>query len=307
MVKYYLSLIVIIILFYNQTTFGANVRTILEYEKDHYIEIEGEIIEGDFQKIINLSRTFIKKGWPIKILINSKGGNAVESMKIGRFVKDAFIEVKIKGNLIKVNSNTPIRYCYSSCVLIFIAAPVRDHEGDNEFFTPEGSSLMIKTSKGVEQKIVPVIGIHRPYFDKASYAKLSATQAKQNYGYLEKVTRQYLQDMGAPVSFIDRMFLSSSNEVEVIKKEEFLKYFGYKEPYLEEWLLSKCGGLDKKEMNDWASVMADRIISRNDKYIPSRFSKGYIDYLTEKQEKADKCKEAALMNNQKEVWKKLSN
>lgn len=288
------------------SAFAADFGKAVEPNGSHYIVIDGRIDKGDYEKLINHSKLFVSNGWPIRILLNSKGGDALEAMRMGRFIKKTLAETKIRGNY--VNPQEPsLRYCYSSCVLIFIAGAVRDHEMDNEFFTENGKIVWIKTRNGLQHKAIPVIGVHRPYYDPEAYGKLNAADAKKGYIILENETRKYLNEMGAPDEFVIRMFRASSNEVDTIRKEEFIKYFGYKDPFLEEWFLSRCGKLDRQERDDYIEVAADRAMRLNDKYYPSSFSKGYINYIFEKQERINKCKETSLFANQKSAIEKVNN
>jgi hypothetical protein len=93
---------------------------------------------------------------------------------------------------------------------------------------------------------IPVIGIHRPVYNKKYFASLAPVEANQSYLYLEKRVRTYFSEMGAPQSLIDRMFDSASTDIELIPKKEFVKYFREKESFVEEWLIAKCGESGRK-------------------------------------------------------------
>ena len=69
--------------------------------------------------------------------------------------------------------------------------------------------------------------------------------------------RRYLSEMGAPSAVAERMFSSASYELDLVPGEEFADYFQTKEPFLEEWITSKCGppgptgALNTDELSDW--------------------------------------------------------
>ena len=101
----------------------------------------GDIIEGDFESFL---RNFTKlEKPPTAFYIESQGGNLIEAMKIGSFIKGSQIEVRTGD------------YCYSACVFIFAAASKRLALGE--------------------------LGLHRPYFDKKYFAELNAIEAKKKY------------------------------------------------------------------------------------------------------------------------------
>ncbi len=282
---------------------AAIVGEVVESNGDYYIAVEGAIAKGDFAKLIKLANSFVKRGRLIRILINSNGGDAIEAMRIGRFVRSALAEVKIKGAYVKPSSPS-LRHCYSACVLVLVAAATRDHEMDNEFFTEDGNGVWENIDGKLQLRSVPVIGIHRPYYGKEAYGGLSPDQARAQYATLEKATRQYLQEMGAPESFASKMFRYASNEIHLLSKEEFKGIFGYKEPFLQEWFLSKCGSLDTKERSDWAVIVVERKVRNDDSFVPQHLSRGYVDYLVTKQKQVTACKESQesqLLSHQKSV------
>ena len=93
----------------------------------------------------------------------------------------------------------------------------------------------------MKKKAVPVIGIHRPYYNQKSYGKLNPVEAKKQYKTLERAVRYYMDEMGAPRTIVDRMFRSASSEVDLVPSKEFQGFFHNKEPFLDEWLIAKCG------------------------------------------------------------------
>ena len=180
-----------------------------------YVDVDGSIAKGDSDALLQASKSLLRRGHPLWIRINSRGGNLAEAMKIGRFVRKTLATVVVEG----------AGRCYSACALILIGAADR-HLGYGHD---------------------PVVGIHRPYIADAVYGALSPEQARVTYARLEQDVRNYLAEMGAPGRFVDEMFRTPSTRMRLITDDEFQAMFALEEPFLEEWLISRCGALDDKE------------------------------------------------------------
>jgi hypothetical protein len=278
---------------------AATIREIVEHDRS-YIEVEGTISKGDLDRIIRFSRSFVDQRKPIRLLVNSNGGDAVEAMKIGRFVRSSLAQVAIEGSLVKPNSFI-LRQCYSACVLILVGGAMRDHLGDNMFVTEDGSIVWDEVDGHRVHKSIPVIGIHRSYFDAEVYNHLTPDEARTEYARLEGLVREYLREMGAPNSLADQMFRYASDEIHLLSKGEFVGIVGFEEPFLEEWFLAKCGALDRTEMSDYAKVLAGRIQRKSKSYIPDQLSGGYVDYLEEKYTQVMLCKNNQILDHQRSV------
>lgn len=98
-----------------------------------------------------------------------------------------------------------------------------------------------------ENKDIPVIGLHRPYYSKKQYGELTAVEAEAAYKKLEKAVRNYLDEIGATQELIDRMFKSASNEIDLVQDSEFRTLFHQEEPFYNEWIIAKCGVTDNGE------------------------------------------------------------
>ena len=193
-----------------------------------YIDVNGSIAKGDYDAILRASKALVSRGRPIWIRINSRGGNVAEAMKIGRFVRKTLAAVVVDGADVTPGSPQP-RRCYSSCVLILIGAAERYLLHDNTLSTDQG-----------DVREIPVVGVHRPYIDPDVYGALSADQARVTYARLEQETREYLAEMGAPGRFVDEMFRTPSTDMRLVTAGDFQAMFAYEEPFLEEWLISRC-------------------------------------------------------------------
>jgi len=232
------------------------------YYNSPAVSIVGEIVQGDFEKFVKTAKEVILSDEYryFSVYLNSRGGDAFEAMKIGRLVRDLLAETYAFGfvyfdpdsesgieeaqyyashpgeqeknkrkKFIPLGEKIPsdfIGRCYSACVLIFYAGVKRDST-DNGYFRDES-------------KTIPMIGLHRPYYDKNYYSGLSPTEAKLAYRKLESTVATYLSEMGAANEVIERMLKTASNEIEMVAYKDFKMLYERKEPFLEEWLLAKC-------------------------------------------------------------------
>lgn len=258
---------------------------------DPTIFVKGVIKKGDKDKLEKLSRQVVKGGNEVIISLNSCGGDMQEALEIGAFIKKLNARTEVEG-IISKNPNEEKTKCLSACFIIFASGSIRDHRGDNILFDKSGQEIIKET---------PVIGIHRPYFEKKIYSDLSPEEARKKYEKLEKDLREYLKSISIPGEIIDKMFSNSSDEVAYLTKSEYKEKIGYRQPFFEEWLISKCGSLSKSEINDLGAVSGDRIFLNNKDHIPKDISPGYVKYLKEKSKKINKCKEEAVFMHQKEV------
>lgn len=231
------------------------------YAGEKYVSISGPISIGDFDKVQSAARVVIREGGsPLVLLLNSEGGDVVEAMKIGMLARELLAKTYVYGNTLYVSGSPEgnqlegyvdedplmgfglraasadrlneqdIVRCYSACVIIFYGGVSR-HASDNNDYRSGFKS-------GRE---IPVIGIHRPYYEAAGYSELSPSEARIKYQRLEVAVRTYLLEMGAPVAIIDRMFRKASSDVELVPSEEFKGFYQAEEPFIEEWLIAKCG------------------------------------------------------------------
>ena len=231
------------------------------------ILISGNIEMGDIDKIEHKLATMLSKlgesEHPRVIFsLDTKGGDINEAIKIGRFARKMLAQTMVVGKVFftpeseegKVISKGLL--LKSSLILSSWVALPAEQKLEEHHLTKAHSAGVIIFYGGVERWIqdntdkrhnaakpltIPVIGIHRPYYNKKYFASLAPVEANQSYLYLEQRVRTYFTEMGAPQSLIDRMFNSASTEIELIPEKEFAKMFREKESFVEEWLIAKCG------------------------------------------------------------------
>ena len=305
------------------------------------IFIDGEILKGDLLIIQKTSKEVIFRDdfSTLKYYLNSEGGDVAESIIIGEFFRDVLADVAAPGVTFidpkSKNGNDTQRYrdegknahffqftllrephaafeekeirkCYSACVFMLYGG-VKKSTGDN-------------FSLGEQNKRIPVIGIHRPSYPTNHFSGLTAIEAREQYGRLESIVRSFLEKMGAPEELADKMFASASNELELIEASKFQKFYQSTEPYLEEWLLAKCGvtGSDRWLSPDdllfYSNVNAEKqrevrkdvknYASIFDSYMPSGLSKQRYDRLMSLVQLSNRevhnCRETAISTHQRE-------
>jgi len=260
-------------------------------------------------------------------------------MRIGRFARDLLVKIDSYGNIIIASkkdheyffkdadkpwmhrdyvilspdaslSEKHIVRNYSAGVLIFYGAVMRAHRDNSD-----------QRLGFYKQKSIPVIGLHRPYYEKAEFSKLSPHQAEQAYQALEKNVRNYLAEMGAPQQLIDRMFNRASTDIDLVPDDEFRKLYKSEESFLEEWLIARCGAsghenvLSGAALEDFMVMQRNQIQSRmadsasSDKepwylYPSPSFSQDYVETLYRKvrthNRTVNACRSKAISVHQRE-------
>jgi len=265
MPKWLRKLVVIFsFLIFANSTNAAEISIVPDYMLgDPAIEISGEIVRGDYEKIKDTIKVLIsKEDYKIlNIYLNSPGGDAQEAMRIGHLLRKLLANTWVIGfdyfdpesshgiELAEVFREHPssqvsqrnrvfvprgqsipkdqIVRCYSACVLIFYSGANRNMS-DNTYFADSS-------------RVIPAIGLHRPYYSDEYYSKLTAFDAQLEYKNLEKEISAYLLSMGAPQRLVERMLNTPSNNIDLVNHEEFKYLYRTIEPFYEEWLIAKCG------------------------------------------------------------------
>jgi ATP-dependent protease ClpP protease subunit len=168
---------------------------------EHTLILTGPIVPGDFKKVI--AAVMPPEKFPKYFTLDSPGGDIVESMKIGRFVRET-----ATGTLVT-------KSCASACVFILIA--------------------------GVTQTALDgaAVGLHRPIYDSKEFAGLSLPDAEKKYKLLQAATRRYLEEMEMPTAAIEKMFSISSDDIYYLSRQEISRLLVGPSAY-SEWIRAKC-------------------------------------------------------------------
>ncbi len=282
---------------------GADVSLQKDSWGDPIVDISGPIEKGDLLKIKKASAALIRslseytdKGRQFHL--NTAGGDIWMHRDYVILSPDASLSEK------------HIVRNYSAGVLIFYGAVMRAHRDNSD-----------QRLGFYKQKSIPVIGLHRPYYEKAEFSKLSPHQAEQAYQALEKNVRNYLAEMGAPQQLIDRMFNRASTDIDLVPDDEFRKLYKSEESFLEEWLIARCGAsghenvLSGAALEDFMVMQRNQIQSRmadsasSDKepwylYPSPSFSQDYVETLYRKvrthNRTVNACRSKAISVHQRE-------
>lgn len=239
------------------------------------LHLMGDIVKGDHNRIVHSIKE--KGAFPFSVIISSPGGDVMEAVKIGRFLRDALLSIYA------------VNECSSACVLIWAG--------------------------GVERDAAAIFGLHRPIYDKTYFAGLSAVEARNKYSELDEFTRSYLSEMSIPTAVIDRMMSTKSSDVDLVASEEFLDTVGRTSPVYQEWIIAKCGELTKSEQRDFSATVKMSMVNELTKQIGTdeekeiykgiieqnkdqakyalSLSPGYRDYLTNKMKGISECTQHA--------------
>lgn len=195
----------LIIFFLTAAILNSSPASALEFSRlGGTLNMDGEITEGD--AALFLVELASWETAPALINIDSPGGNLDEAMHIGTFIRDSQITVSTWNE------------CNSACIFILAA--------------------------GVDRIVHGTIGLHRPHFEKSYFADLDSREAEARYKDLIQESTSYLISMGVSQSIVDRMFATSSKNIDVLSPEQGMKLLGGKSPFYEEWLSARCESLD---------------------------------------------------------------
>lgn len=210
------------------------------------IVIEGNIEPGDFETFVRIVRE--NQGQVSAVRIFSPGGDFYEAMKIGRAMRALEL-----GSMVPMRDpsgrpscsdggfgpkpNDPKNCtCASACFFIHIGGI---HRGGT------------------------FLAVHRPYFGKGKFGKLSQADAKKAFDALQDSARDYMQEMGVP-KHIQEDVLGTPSERALILDEKTVKtYFWLELPYRHEWTKNRCSRLSESEAGRVESYSRRLLRARN--------------------------------------------
>lgn len=117
----------------------------------------------------------------IHLWLNSEGGLISEAMKIGDFIST----INDLGVIVMNNGK-----CFSACVLILAAAPIRSGIGD--------------------------VGIHRPFSYEITTEEMNYNQYLKKYEKVMEIMRDYYQKYGVSMALMNVMSTVPSDEIRII-------------------------------------------------------------------------------------------
>ena len=140
-------------------------------------QIQGEIMSGDFVRLLHCLRTFVgvegqarrpdREGFsPLAwVTFDSEGGDVGEAIRIGTFLRESLAEIAVN------------KKCFSACFLAVVGAV---------------------EIRGVGQSERGKIGIHRFFHSAETLKQTDIKQYEANYNQIRQAARKYLSDLDVP-------------------------------------------------------------------------------------------------------------
>lgn len=178
--------------------------------------LTGDIVSGDCAKL--LSKVKEERLVSDGIVINSSGGNVREAMCIANYIRE---------NLV----GTTTENCASSCLIVWGAGVSRGAAEDSEF------------------------GFHRPSFTSEEFASLAPNHAQQKYNQMLEEYKTLLLKLDFTTAAIDKMIATKSSDIDIVIGDAIYQYIPKHSPGYQEWEISKCGEIPKKERSDHTALM----------------------------------------------------
>jgi hypothetical protein len=150
-----------------------------EPNADNAILLTGVVGKGDLEVLRRFAAKDKQRFHSRTIVLASQGGDLLEAIRIGLFLRKTYMEVFV---------NTEIGRCASACFFIYVAAVQRD-------------------------AMVPGLGIHRPYFSPAEFERTPLQDVEQKHRQLMQAVKKYLEDHQVPAYLIEKMFSLASSEI----------------------------------------------------------------------------------------------
>ena len=156
----------------------------------NFLIFSGDITRGDsykFRELLNkisskYKKDDCKRGW-LAIQLDSNGGDIIESLNIGRIIREYNLRT-----IVPLNS-----VCYSSCVFLLAA--------------------------GANRMPIGKVGIHRPYFAEIKPG-VTASEIQSQRNDLNKKIRSFLDEVDVSQSLLDKMLSIPPEKIKILTKTE---------------------------------------------------------------------------------------
>lgn len=226
-----------------------------EFDKNFYV-LKGLIEKGDSDKLLDRIKNTKHNG----LLLDSKGGDLEEAIKIGSIVKTLGIGVYVSKDGI----------CGSACFFIYMNGLSRLAAG-------------IELKGYSKSPAVGFIAIHRPFFKEAD------TNTNSNQKVLEKRAAEYLKDLSVPTDLIEKMMSYSSVDAYFLTSDD-IDRLGTRPSEIEELYISKCKFNPKDTANInicTVQIDSDIFVEGYTRIINGWKPRGYLDSSWNKLAKFD--------------------
>lgn len=235
-------------------------------EKILGIFIEGKIERGDYGKLYKLLKDE-GPSWS-SIYIASPGGDVAEAIKIGILVRKLHFSVHVPKNWMggpKIDDSNS--QCSSACFFIYVAGTFRT--GDR-------------------------VGIHRPSLSVEQLKDISLREASNKNREIRSVIGHYLDKMGVPQKYTDKMFKIDHDDVVFLDYNDLDDFYGF-DASVNEWLESRCETFTPLEGD-----MRWTLTAKGEKRSPTE--NAYYDQLNDKLADHIACKNINSILASQDAW-----
>jgi hypothetical protein len=243
-------------------------------------KIEGEIEPGDALKFLRLYK-YYGPFLASEVLLFSPGGDFEESIKIGKLIRRFRLETTApdrrdlpapdhpKGWSTTKHWISPASadnsMCASACVLIYAGGAKR-----------RGDALIL----------------HRPYVPRETADTLSDVEYERTENQAMLTARKYLDEMGMPEYYVDKLVMTSSHEGYLPSEGDLLDHPLVEiPPAIQEIILSKCDNLDSTVSQQNLSYL-----------LKNRVSQNVLHNMLRREDDAWFCEEEQLQNLRIAAW-----
>jgi len=182
--------------------------------------LHGTISDGDYDKVLSFYGQSHRLLNVFELL--SPGGNVLEAIKIGRFMRKflmtAWAPNPLGEHMFLHTCQGPECARESACALIWFGAVNRSGR----------------------------VGLHRPRIDDPEFSNLAPAEATKVYRRVLDEIAKYLDDMEAPRSMIDAMVATNSADIRWVDAD---KDDLERPPSIAEWADAACGYRTTEEKN----------------------------------------------------------
>lgn len=212
----------------------------INFASNQLLFISGEIVDGDYRKLIikiaeneNSGKAFLIRP---NIVINSNGGSLSEAQKIGSLISDIHANVTVG------------RKCHSACFWVIAAASRRNLHKIPNLPRPE-------------------IGLHNVYLDRVTSSSMTATQLALAIKQANESARTSLEKLEVPSYLIDKMASKTSVELYYLTDEDIIN-LGNFPPSVNQARVSKCNAdpVSERQFTEVLMGLSSRMPSIDNEY-----------------------------------------
>lgn len=186
---------------------AAEIRHGATQDGRSFYVLEGDIVAGDAQKLIELLQSDLyRMANADGLLVNSRGGDVAEAIRISEVIERYWLPVEVDAD----------GECSSACFFIYVAAPHRSAYG--------------------------AVTIHAPYYDLTSIDASQYADYASASRQAHQAARSFLLERSVPSDVIEKMLSLPSTSAYALSAEDRLRV-GYESAFAKEIGAQRCGGL----------------------------------------------------------------